>query len=173
MEIEHTIEYGWWWECQSRVVVMNLTERRLPIYACHLVKVLDDITTQSCVTLNGQPWQWAPACLQLSTHTIAVLDVCSQIRTDITLRTSLYKLVVIVHIIEVHPCSPVATIVLIAHFDIHHTLWRWCRITTVVGEVITFWLTTGMRNRSISLVTTTIIADTCFRIDEVITLVDV
>ena len=152
---------------------MNLTERRLPVNTCHFVKVLDDITTQSCVTLNGQPWQWAPACLQLCTHTIAALDVCGQILTDITLRTSLYKLVVIVHIIEVNPYSPIATIVLIAHFDIHHTLWWWCRITTVVGEVITFWLTTGVRNRSVCLVTATIIADSRFRINEVITLADV
>ena len=56
----------------------------------------------------------APACLQLSTHTIAVLDVCRQILAYITLRTRLYKLVVIVHVIEIYTNVPVPTVVLVS-----------------------------------------------------------
>lgn len=138
-----------------------------------LVEVLDLVLAQGGVGLDGQPFGGAHASLQLNAHAVRVLDIGGEGFADVADGTGLYKLVVVVHIVEVGASLEDASVVVVAQLIVEELLWLGEGIGAVVGEVVTLGLAVAHGHGGVDVVAVRVEGDAALGVEEGVLLVDV
>ena len=175
LDYGESVDDGGRGERQRRVVIVDLPYAGLlvaPVFH-NLVKVLDLVGAEGCIGLKGQPLGDIHPCGKLNSGAIGVLDVGGKVLTDVALHSGLHKLVHIVHVVEVRRSAENGTGILVTQFVIIDVLRLRERIVVVVREIIALRLTVAHSQRGIGSMVANPIADTHFRIKEIVGLVDV
>ena len=117
------------------------------------VKVLDAVTAQRGIALDGEPRRGTDASLQLQSYAVGVLDVGGQVLADVTDLACLHKLVLILHVVSVQSYMPVVGRVVVAQLIVHQLFGLRSGIGAIVGEVVTLRFTMAHGQRAIDAVT--------------------
>ena len=172
MQGHETIQDRGGTEGERGVVVVDGPRAVVPVFH-HLVEVFDLVFAQGSVALDGEPGGGVDGCLQFDTHTVAVLDVRSQVLANVAHGSSLHKLILIVHIEEVRPQTDDVAVEGVAQLIVHHLLSLGGRVGAIVSEVVALWLTMAQGQRTIDAMTASGPREACLGVQEVVFLVDV
>ena len=99
VESGEAVEYGTGREGQRSIVVVDGAELFLPVHTRLLVEVFQFVLTQRRISFQCQPRGDVPSSRQFNTHAVRLLDVGSQIFSDVAQCARLHELVIVVHII--------------------------------------------------------------------------
>ena len=189
MQVDEAIQNRRGREGQCRVIVVELAQLvaisvamiqggiriAFPVVPVlyEFIEVLDLVHTQGSIAFQRQPLQRCPHSRQFHTEAVRVLDIGGQRFADIAHGTRLHKLVLIIHIVAVHPQAPVLRSILITQFIIDEALGCRGGVVTVVGEVVALGLTMTHGHRTIDTMAVLLEAEACLWIEEVVFLIDV
>ena len=187
VHVDETVENGRWRERQRGVVVVELAQLvavavavifsgiciSFPVVPVlhKLVEVSDLVLAQRSVAFQRQPWRQVPAGSQFHAHAVGVLDVGGQVLADVALLTRLNKLVVVVHVVEIHAGAERLRRVVVAKFEVHQLFGHRRGIVAVVGEVVALRLPVAQCHRGKGVVAALVEAEAGLRVQEVILLV--
>ena len=177
MEVDEAVKDGRWREGEGGLVVVDEGRGELvPVVIVgldDLVELLDVVTAQGGVTFDGKPAQRTPSRTQFHSHTIRVLDIRRQRLADIALGTRLHELVTISHVVGIDTCIECRSAVHITQFQVVQPFCFGGRVGSVVGEVVAFGFTMADGIAEVCAVAVLMERKSCFRVQEVVFLVDV
>ena len=138
-----------------------------------LVEVLDFVLREGEISGQLHPGSGIPGAGQLDAETVGVLDVGGQGLADVGYFTREYKLVVVVHEVEVGPHGESFVAVLVAGLPVEQFLGLGSRVGTVVGEVVAGGLAMAHGERCVSRLSVFLPGDTCLGVEEMIAFVNI
>ena len=109
-----------------------------------LVKVLQTVNRQGGVTGHVEPRQRRPVGIEFDTGAVTLVYVGGKALAYIALGTRLYKLVLVVHVVEVQTSVPVGCAVAVTQLEVGEVLGAGSSVATIVGKIVALGLAAGV-----------------------------